>query len=80
MQNIETKVIDWQECKNGPWYPTLSNGGYDAYRIWQRFDGLSWLQRHEWKAANGSTEMDQWIKGVSGWLPSSSPVVEQDAA
>ncbi|WMT88245.1 hypothetical protein NO932_06450 [Pelagibacterium sp. 26DY04] len=73
MQRIETKVTDWDPCKNGPWYPSLPHGGYVAYRIWQQFDGLRWFQRHEWKNADGSTEMEDWIKGVSGWCTSAKP-------
>jgi len=65
----ETRVTPWTECKDGPWYPGLSNGGYSAYRIWQQFDGLRWFQRHEWKCADGSVETDEWIRGAEGWSP-----------
>lgn len=70
MQPATTKASEWQECKGGPWYPLLSHGGFTAYRIWQRFDGLSWFQRHEWKRADNTSEAGEWILGVSGWLPS----------
>lgn len=64
---IETRVSKWAECKDGPWYPSIGNGGYDAYRIWVQFDGRRWYQRHEWKFADGSTEMEKWIDSPSGW-------------
>lgn len=70
----ETKVTDWQQCKDGPWYPSLPGGGYVAYRIWEQFDGRRWFQRHEWKFADGSTQLEDWIDGVSGWSPSAKPV------
>lgn len=70
----ETRATDWQECKGGPWYPSLSHGGFVAYRIWQQFDGLRWFQRHEWKRADGTTELESWIAGASGWCPSARPV------
>lgn len=76
---IETKVTDWTECKDGPWHHSMSHGGYVAYRVWQQFDGMRWFQRHEWKAANGSTELDAWISGVKGWLPSASELALEAA-
>lgn len=79
MMQIETRRTDWNECKDGPWYPSMSHGGYVAYRIWQQFDGMRWFQRHEWKAANGSTEIEKWISGVSGWI-SEGEVIEAEAA
>jgi hypothetical protein len=69
--NVETRVAGWFDCKGGPWYPGLSHGGYVAYRIWQQFDGLRWFQRHEWKRSDGTLEIEKWIAGVSGFLPSS---------
>lgn len=70
--NIDTRATDWQECKEGPWYPSLPHGGYTHYRIWQQFDGMRWFQRHEWKRADGSLEMEGWISsGVTGWCQSS---------
>ena len=55
---------DWIEAKNGPWYPGLPHGGYAAYRIWTAFDGRTWLQRHEWRHADGSTDIEAWIVGT----------------
>ena len=69
---MTTAIIIW--CKDGPWYPSLNHGGYVAYRIWQQFDGLRWFQRHEWKRADGSVEMDIWINGVAGWCDGSAVV------
>ena len=62
--NIATnaeKITEWFTCKNGPWHPSLSHGGYVAYRIWFHGDGRSWFQRHEWKRADGSFELNAWI-------------------
>lgn len=70
MQATETKVTDWEECKDGPWYPSLPHGGFVAYRIWKQFDGMRWFQRHEWKRADGTIEMADWIHGASGWCRS----------
>lgn len=65
----EARTTDWMPCVNGPWYPSLSSGGYDAYRVWQQFDGLRWFQRHEWKAVDGSIEAEEWIaSGTKFWL------------
>lgn len=69
MREAETKAGAWVTCKDGPWYPSLPHGGFVAYRIWQKTDGLSWFQRHEWKRADGTQEAEEWIRGVSGWLP-----------
>ncbi|NOV17854.1 hypothetical protein E5S70_17525 [Ensifer adhaerens] len=78
---IRTQVTDWNECKGGPWYPSMSHGGFAAYRIWQQFDGMRWFQRHEWKRADGSLEMETWIPtGVTSWLPTSAPALIQEAA
>lgn len=74
MNSIETRVTDWFECKDGPWYPTMKNGGLVAYRIWQQFDGMRWFQRHEWKAADGSIDIQEWINGAKDWCPSAHPV------
>jgi hypothetical protein len=71
---IDTRRTEWHICKDGPWYPILSHGGYVAYRIWQQFDGLRWFQRHEWKRADGSFEMQPWIKGAEGWCADASSV------
>lgn len=57
----QTTCTKWTDCKNGPWYPTLPHGGYVAYRIWFETDGRSYFQRHEWKRADGTIEMDGWI-------------------
>jgi len=80
MQNIETRCTDWTKCVDGPWYPSLSGGGLVAYRIWQQFDGLRWFQRHEWKNADGSTELENWIDGAAGWCVNSKPVAQAEAA
>ena len=71
-----TRVTDWCKCADGPWYPSLPHGGFVAYRIWQQFDGLRWFQRHEWKYADGSTRMDDWINGVASWSADAAPVEE----
>lgn len=70
----ETRVTDWQKCVNGPWYPSLTHGGFIAYRIWTQFDGVRWFQRHEWKCADGSIQTDEWINGIQGWSANSQPV------
>jgi hypothetical protein len=70
MENTETKVSEWRECINGPWYPSLHHGGFVKYRIWQAYDGLRWFQRHEWTHADGTQELEGWIKGAEGWLDS----------
>ena len=74
---IDTRVTGWVECKNGPWYPNLPNGGYTAYRIWQQFDGLRWFQRHEWQTASGVDEIEDWIAGVGGWASGSHAIPAQ---
>lgn len=76
----ETRVTEWQECKDGPWYPGLSHGGYTHYRIWQQFDGLRWFQRHEWSRADGSSEMGNWINGIRNWVSSATPAPAEQAA
>lgn len=73
---IETRRTEWTKCVDGPWYPNLSHGGYAAYRIWQQFDALRWFQRHEWKCADGSIEMEEWIDGVRGWSANAAPVAD----
>ena len=45
-----------------------------VYRIWQQFDGMRWFQRHEWKLADGSIRMDDWIRGAAGWCPAAAQV------
>lgn len=72
----DTRVTGWQQCVDGPWYPSLDHGGYVAYRIWQQFDGLRWFQRHEWRRADGSLEMNDWIKGAQGWCPDAARISE----
>ncbi len=74
MNTIETRVTDWFECKDGPWYPNMKHGGLVSYRIWQQFDGMRWFQRHEWKAADGSTDTQEWINGVKDWCLGAHPV------
>jgi len=64
---IETRVTPWRDLVGGPWYPEREHGGTAAYRIWQQYDGMRWFQRHEWRHADGSTEIDKWINGASGW-------------
>lgn len=63
----ETRVTPWTDCIDGPWHPSLPNGGVAAYRIWQQFNGREWFQRHEWRNADGTTSMDAWINGAKGW-------------
>ncbi len=53
---------DWFPCKDGPWYPNLPHGGFTAYRIWHEFDGRNNWQRHEWRHADGTTEVEKWIR------------------
>ena len=72
----ETRVTDSVQCKNGPWYTDLSNGGLVSYRIWQQFDGLRWFQRHEWTNVDGTVRMDEWIPGARAWCPSAKTVEE----
>jgi hypothetical protein len=60
-----TKRTDWIACKDGPWHPELPHGGTVAYRIWSQTDGRQFWQRHEWKRADGSIQMDDWICGGS---------------
>lgn len=79
-RKVETRVTDWSECKDGPWYPGLSHGGYRSYRIWKQFDGLRWFQRHEWKCADGSIEMEDWIDSSVGAWGCCVETVEADAA
>ncbi len=81
MAQIETRETGWNECKGGPWHTSLPHGGYVAYRIWQQFDGMRWFQRHEWKRADGSLEMERWIPtGVNSWLPTSATELAHEAA
>lgn len=59
-QAAETRVTPWS---------TYGHYGFAAYRIWQRFEGRTLFQRHEWKRDDGSIRMDDWIVGTSNWLP-----------
>lgn len=79
-QATETRVTEWQECADGPWYPSMSHGGLTHYRIWQQFDGMRWFQRHEWKRANGTTEMQDWISGGAGWCETAMPAEQMGVA
>ena len=79
-QQIETRVTAWTECKDGPWHPDMTSGGVVSYRIWQQFDGMRWFQRHEWMHADGTSHEEEWIRGVSGFLPGSQPVALAQAA
>ena len=74
----DTRRTEWVACVNAPWYPNLSHGGYIAYRIWKEFDGRRWFQRHEWKHADGTIEMDAWIDSLAGF--DNCPVVVEKAA
>lgn len=80
MSNIETRVTDWHKCQNGPWYPTMPHGGFVSYRIWQQFDGRRWSQRHEWKHADGSVDVERWIDGAAGWCVDAMPVATPEDA
>jgi len=80
MTKSETRVTDWQTCKDGPWYPSLPHGGFVAYRIWQQTDGMRWFQRHEWKRSDGSLEMEKWIDGARGWCLDAKPAPQLEAA
>ena len=62
--------MDARETRHTDW---IVNGDL-TYRIWQEFDGVRWFQRHEWKNADGSTRMDDWIRGAAGWCPGSEEV------
>ena len=42
--------------------PAWANSSVEAYRIWMLWDGFIWWQRHEWKAADGSTVAEKWIR------------------
>lgn len=66
-QKIETRVTDWQNIIDGPWYTSLSHGGYVAYRIFIQSDGMRWFQRHEWRCADGSIETEKWIPSIADW-------------
>lgn len=72
-QTTEIRRTDWIQCKDGPWYPSAPHGGIAAYRIWTQFDGRTWWQRHEWKNADGSTRMNEWIHG-HGHCVDSGPI------
>lgn len=74
--NAETRRTDWIACKDGPWYPNLSHGGYVAYRIWQQFDGRNWFQRHEWKHADSTTSLEDWIDGARAFSTGAIPVTD----
>jgi len=71
---IDTRVTEWIECNNGPWYPNMKHGGYVRYRIWQQFDGLRWHQRHEWQRADSSIEISEWIAGSGPFIDGSQSV------
>lgn len=62
----ERIMCDWVTCKDGPWYPNLSHGGYTHYRIWIGDNGIAYYQRHEWKRVDGSIEMQDWIPTYGG--------------
>lgn len=36
--------------------------GQSAYRIWARKIVGVWMQRHEWRAGNGTVRADEWIR------------------
>ena len=61
-EQVTEGCTEWIKCKDGPWYPNISHGGFTAYRIWSRSDNFNHWQRHEWKHADGTTEAEKWIK------------------
>lgn len=61
----ETRVTPWSD---------FGHYGFSAYRIWQRYEGRTFYQRHEWKRDDGSIRMDDWIIGVSYWAPNAARV------
>lgn len=73
---METRVTPWRACADGPWYPTMSHGGFAAYRIWQQHDGRRWFQRHEWLHADDTTRVEPWIDGVAYWSAEAVPIEE----
>jgi len=75
-QQLETRRTGWIACENGPWYPSLSHGGIVAYRIWTQTDGRRWWRRHEWKRADGSIRLEEWM-GCSGGHCGSEPVLDE---
>lgn len=74
----DIRRTEWIACKDGPWYPGLDHGGFVAYRIWKEFDGRKWWQRHEWKCANGTVTMENWIHSLDGF-GSTYTVIEKAA-
>jgi hypothetical protein len=73
-KETDTRVTEWRRCVDGPWYPSHPDGGIVAYRVWQQFDGLRWYQRHEWRHADGSSHLEEWINGVAGWCIDAHPI------
>ena len=67
----ETRVTDWI---------AFGHNGVSHYCIWQRQTPHGMFQRHEWRRDDGSTRMDDWIKGGSGWTAGAKPVHEHAAA
>lgn len=63
--NTETRVTSWVE---------FGHYGLTHYRIWTQQDGRHWFQRHEWKSADGSTVLEDWINGLPGHAFGSHPV------
>lgn len=68
---METRVTPWVDVTSRPeWAGTKIAG----YRIWQQTDGRRWWQRHEWTfRGRNSTELEDWISGVTDWLPHAIP-------
>jgi hypothetical protein len=71
--STETRVNDWFSVEGSP---AWVGSGISAYRVWQQFDGRRWHQRHEWKRADGSTDLENWIDGASGWCVGSVKMAE----
>jgi hypothetical protein len=57
----DTFHTDWVNVAD---LPAWQHSRTEAYRVWVKFDGLIWWQRHEWKNRDGSTTMGDWIRGV----------------
>lgn len=67
-------VTEWQD------YPHY---GMSAYRIWVRREFGVWQQRHEWRRADGSIQMDDWIRSFqpsADWLSKTTPAAYDVAA
>jgi len=58
----ETRITEWVNVEDSP---AWDGSPVAAYRIRVMFDSLCWWQSHEWKYRDGTTMVEDWIRGLS---------------